>query len=345
MKKLKTHFVICTQTLGNQNSVYGNFRLFFFSGKNGIVAKLYGCNFLNFLIYNLCENDREMLSNDLKAAIEFIEENPSCTEEDYEKKFGLGFRESFMNIHRQTKEFMETKKKYNPKNKVRTWKNGIYVFKAGKGDCFLVAFEGKHVLIDGGMYRPFVDNIFPHLIGTHIDYMICTHADQDHYYGLYPMSLDQKNLETNVVLPSFSKNETSSGWGEIKKLWKKKNFSIKHVNSKKCFEFKLSDSLKESHLKINVLCADESEDCQKSKNLTSLCTNVSIDNFSAQFTADSNFEPDTFYSLLQIPHHGSHDQWTKFSTKISKVHIENSEYLLLTGDGSAFGAKTRLPRK
>ena len=115
----------------------------------------------------------------------------------------------------------------------------IHMLKASLGDCFLVDFEnGKCILIDGGTPSTF-DNSLKDLLftlnreGKTIEYLICTHYDNDHIGGLikfvqYNGHYSHPNIipVENVIYNSF---ELHLHHSEISRL---------HMNNKSTISYK-----------------------------------------------------------------------------------------------------------
>lgn len=97
------------------------------------------------------------------------------------------------------------------------------MFPVSVGDSFYLCTRNKHILVDGGKNKNHLNPILKNHLITKIDYMICTHADEDHINGL----IGVLSLKTNAVavsevwLPSIwativDELITEDAWGKIK---------------------------------------------------------------------------------------------------------------------------------
>ena len=109
----------------------------------------------------------------------------------------------------------------------------IYILKAKHGDCFVVDFNnGKCILIDGGFPCTYKNHLKPLLQrlnseGKTIEFLICTHFDEDHISGLISFLEDygsvgsEKIIKVENIICNFynsSLTQTISNQNEIQEI-------------------------------------------------------------------------------------------------------------------------------
>ena len=121
------------------------------------------------------------------------------------------------------------------------WFLKIYILKAKHGDCFVVDFDnGKCILIDGGFpctYKVYLKPLLQQLNseGKTIEFLICTHFDEDHISGLITFLEDYgsvgnekvikvENIICNVYDSSFSQPIFNQSGIEEISFQQQKNF-------------------------------------------------------------------------------------------------------------------------
>lgn len=73
----------------------------------------------------------------------------------------------------------------------------LRIFQSDKGDCLLLTgTDGKTILVDGGMYRSYKDQVRPYLgrmrtRGEEVDLVYISHIDQDHIAGILQLLNDE----------------------------------------------------------------------------------------------------------------------------------------------------------
>lgn len=100
----------------------------------------------------------------------------------------------------------------------------IKFFDVGLGDCTVVCFEEKILLIDGGAW--YTDSLKLFMETNHIryiDHVICTHAHEDHVDGLADIL---QNMDFGVIYSNISDFPKSNGFTKIKGIVKEKNKKI-----------------------------------------------------------------------------------------------------------------------
>lgn len=100
----------------------------------------------------------------------------------------------------------------------------IKFFDVGLGDCILAYFEKKVLLIDGGAWYTDALKVFMKTNGiSYIDYVICTHAHEDHVDGLADILAD---MDFGVIYSNISDFPKSKGFSKIKSIVRKRKKEI-----------------------------------------------------------------------------------------------------------------------
>lgn len=189
-----------------------------------------------------------------------------------------------------------------------------------QGDCTLIRYEGKNILIDGGGSEN--NNIgknllLPYILDrkiNHIDYMIFSHFDSDHAQGLLYL-LDKINVE-NIVIGIQKEN-----YFNYKKLCKILNDKTKNkkIKNKKLIILDIGKEIRIKDLRLICLWPNSKKLIgDNSINNNSLVLKVVYNKFSMLFTGDieeiaekdilKEYKRDTEYlksTVLKIAHHGS----------------------------------------
>lgn len=83
----------------------------------------------------------------------------------------------------------------------------VEMFKASKGDCFLISLidvsEKKYILIDGGFYETYDDHLMKRLKelaeeGSKLSLVVVTHIDSDHIEGILEL-FEENNKNTRII--------------------------------------------------------------------------------------------------------------------------------------------------
>lgn len=100
----------------------------------------------------------------------------------------------------------------------------IKFFDVGLGDCILVCFGKKILLIDGGAWYSDALRLFMETNNIrYIDYVICTHAHADHVDGLADIL---GIVDFGVLYSNIDNFPKSKGFSKIKSIAQKKNKEI-----------------------------------------------------------------------------------------------------------------------
>lgn len=225
-------------------------------------------------------------------------------------------------------------------------KNGLEItfLDVGQGDAIFIQLDGECMLIDCGSndikkvgkYR-----LIPFLKSKgikKIDYMIMTHADQDHINGLYELlAKEQKDIEVvNLILAKT--NYIDDAYEAIREMAVNKKANIIHI--KKGDVILLGQ--KKEKAKVTCLHPDSNFEAF-SRNAYSIVFHLEYQQFLALFTGDLeedgeamlNFlkQPLSSYHVLKVAHHGS-----KFSTKVSFLEQVNPRFSIIScGENNLYG--------
>lgn len=173
----------------------------------------------------------------------------------------------------------------------------IYVFDVGQADSILVSCNGKYMLIDAGNNadgKLIVKELQDRGITT-IDYLIGTHAHEDHIGGMDDV-IDNFNIK-NFYMPS--KQYTSATYKSVVKSANNKNLKI--VSPKIGDKFNLGNAVCE------VMSIDNTAD---ELNLTSIVIEVTHGENKFLFMGDAEIENEESrlwddVDVLKVGHHGS----------------------------------------
>ena len=202
----------------------------------------------------------------------------------------------------------------------------ITFFDCGLGDLFLVETpDNESILIDSGppdfTYQHFEKSAFPYLKNNGIstlDWVIITHAHNDHYGGL-DFVLQELKIKNLVVTDEFQR----------RKIWK--TFEDK-IEQEKCKVFTICDTthLPLKTVKFKILHPNLSF-YNKNINNMSIVVRMDYSDFSVLFTGDLEKEGENYLLLcypefldcdfLKIGHHGS-----KTSSSIEFIKAVTPEY-------------------
>ena len=190
----------------------------------------------------------------------------------------------------------------------------VYYIDVGQADCTLIVCEGKTMLIDAGNNedgRLIVDYIKSLGIDK-IDYLVGTHAHEDHIGGLDNII---KSFKIGKVFFPYTteKTTTMKTFEEIIDCLREKDLSITAVNT--------GDKFKLANAKIEIMYVDNLE--PEETNDQSICIRLVYGNMSFLFMGDAtkNVEdtrnwPET--TVLKVGHHGSN--WGNSQRFIEQVN-------------------------
>jgi competence protein ComEC len=197
----------------------------------------------------------------------------------------------------------------------------ITFLSVGQGDSILVEFpEGKRMMVDGGMarkgYQDSGRNIVLPFLGhrriRHLDYMVASHGQADHYGGLYAIA---EELKPNELWINPEVGCEAEGYASLLDLCRQEGIRIRRL----CRDI---ESLSIGGVKVEVLnpsCDRKRDarrwvDCPKRINERSLVLRLSLGGVGVLLTGDIEEKAEEGLRsdreglhavLLKVPHHGS----------------------------------------
>ena len=189
-------------------------------------------------------------------------------------------------------------------------KLNIIFFYVGQADCTLIKLNDDVILIDSGN-----NNDGKNVVGflqekgiTQIDYLIGTHADEDHIGGIDDV-INSMDIGT-FLIPTIGENGTD--YKNAVETAKDKNIQIKHPTRGDIFYFE--------NAQFEVMSAMEEEGT--SDNNSSLVIEFTYNNTTYLFMGDAETEVENSRSwnkvnVLKVGHHGSNSSSsTKFLEQV-----------------------------
>ena len=177
-------------------------------------------------------------------------------------------------------------------------KLNIIFFYVGQADCTLIKLNDDVMLIDAGNNAD-GKNVVSFLQAkniTHIDYLVGTHADEDHIGGLDDV-INNLDIE-NVLIPTVGKSGTD--YKNVVETCENKNVLLQNPT--------MGDTFKIDKANFEIMSAMEEEGT--SDNNSSLAINLSYNETNYLFMGDAETEVENSRSwakanVLKVGHHGS----------------------------------------
>ncbi len=196
-------------------------------------------------------------------------------------------------------------------------KLNIIFFYVGQADCTLIKLNDDVILIDAGNNNDGknVVSLLQEKGITQIDYLIGTHADEDHIGGIDDI-INSMDIGT-FLIPTIGENGTD--YKNAVETAKDKNIQIKHPTRWDIFYFE--------NAQFEVMSAMEEEGT--SDNNSSLVIEFTYNNTTYLFMGDAETEVENSRSwdkvnVLKVGHHGSNSSSsTKFLEQV------NPEYSII----------------
>lgn len=196
-------------------------------------------------------------------------------------------------------------------------KLNIIFFYVGQADCTLIKLNNDVMLIDAGNNAD-GKNVVSFLQAkniTHIDYLVGTHADEDHIGGLDDV-INNLDIE-NVLIPAVGKNGTD--YKNVVEACENKNISVQNPT--------MGDTFELDGANFKIMSAMEEEGT--SDNNSSLVINITYNETNYLFMGDAETEVENSRSwenadVLKVGHHGSNSSSSeKFLNEV------NPEYSII----------------
>ncbi len=208
----------------------------------------------------------------------------------------------------------------------------IHYIDVGQADSALVICEGEAMLIDGGNVADssLLVSYLEELGISHLDYMICTHAHEDHVGGL---SGPLNTCTVDFVMAPVTEYD-SKAFGSFKKYTEAQGLEIYVPSADESFSLGSST--------VDILAPRKEYD---DANNTSIVLKVTYENTSFLFTGDAERESeqdmidagcDLSANVLKVGHHGSDS-----STSYVFLREVLPEYgIISVGEGNSYGHPT-----
>ena len=177
-------------------------------------------------------------------------------------------------------------------------KLNIIFFYVGQADCTLIKLNDDVMLIDAGNNAD-GKNVVSFLQAkniTHIDFLVGTHADEDHIGGLDDV-INNLDIE-NVLIPTIGKNGTD--YKNVVEACENNNVEIKNPT--------MGDTFEVDGANFEIMSAMEEEGT--SDNNSSLVINLTYNQTNYLFMGDAETEVENSRTwenadVLKVGHHGS----------------------------------------
>lgn len=201
----------------------------------------------------------------------------------------------------------------------------IYYFDVGQADSILLRCDDQNMLIDAGNNadgKLIVNELKSMGVDT-IDYLIGTHAHEDHIGGLDDV-IDNFNIE-NFYMPS--KEYTSATYKSVLKSAENKNLEIVAP--------KIGDKFTLGSATCEVMSIDNDA---KELNLTSIVIEVTNGDNKFLFTGDAEIENEekrlwNDIDVLKVGHHGSRTSTSEDFIEQTKPEVA----VISLGEGNSYG--------
>lgn len=201
----------------------------------------------------------------------------------------------------------------------------IYYFDVGQADSILLRCDDQNMLIDAGNNadgKLIVNELKSMDIDT-IDYLIGTHAHEDHIGGLDDV-IDNFNIE-NFYMPS--REYTSATYKSVLKSAENKNLKIVAP--------KIGDKFTLGSATCEVMSIDNDA---KELNLTSIVIEVTNGDNKFLFTGDAEIENEekrlwNDIDVLKVGHHGSRTSTSEDFIEQTKPEVA----VISLGEGNSYG--------
>ena len=188
---------------------------------------------------------------------------------------------------------------------IRSEELQIYFFNVGQADCILVRSNGKNMIIDAGDNEdgPLLVKYIKRLGIRKIDYLIGTHAHEDHIGGMDNIIREFDIGE--IYIPYTTNKSKRKFYEDVINEVKQKKLSINYK--------KAGDKFELGEAKCEIKSIDNSDPTSSSKiNSTSIVIQMEANNNKYLFMGDAEDDVETNSKIiwedidvLKVGHHGS----------------------------------------
>lgn len=218
----------------------------------------------------------------------------------------------------------------------------IRIMDVGQGDCAIISYSNKYMMIDSGgdlkkrdknvgalVLKPFYESQGINCIDT----VFITHSDYDHIYGIMEI-MDEIKIN-QIILSANYKESTDKMYIKLRDMAESLDIAIVY--------FEQGDQLEIKDLSITCL-GPNVKNYQKNNNDNSLVLHLELDEFDALFLGDIgqeeelrlleqyDWEQDSV-ELLKVAHHGS----VKSSAKVFIQTLEPDLSVVSVGANNMYG--------
>ncbi len=208
----------------------------------------------------------------------------------------------------------------------------VHYIDVGQGDAALVVCDGKTMLIDGGKPRAssIIYTYLKNLSIDRLDYIVASHADDDHIGGL---SAPLAKMKVDAVLAPHTEADTRS-WQSLAAKTAEQGLSVTHPKAGEHLAFGSSDIAF-----YGPITEDDSD-----RNNGSIVMKITYGETSFLFTGDAEREEeqqilnagfDLSATVLKVGHHGS-----KNSTTYPFLRAIMPKYAIISVGENSYGHPT-----
>lgn len=223
-----------------------------------------------------------------------------------------------------------------PKNQNDNGNLKVAFIDVGQGDCSLISIDDKTLLVDGGEYECWEEDIKPYMAENGIDIfssVMTSHYHSDHGGGIY--ELIEEGRAGRLIIPDTE--DTGTLKNKLTKLANRNNIEIMSVAAGNSIDIGHPD------MKLEVLFPDGSIYANVDKNINNDSIILRLDYFDTSFLFTGDLEEEAEMVLvnsgrldadvLKVGHHGS-----KTSTSKEFLEAVSPAYAIIeVGENNSYG--------